>query len=186
MGNKNPISNFKLLYYKIRFSLILDGTKRADYLRKKKLLRHIGDKVHFQTRELPRDPYMIKIHNNVRIASNVTFITHDGLNKMFNNIEKDSARYHLGCIEIMDNVVIGSNSTILYNVRIGKNVVVAAGSVVTRDVPDGSIVGGNPAKVIGSFEDLHNKRRNEKKQLFGTSRIDYIEWLWNEFDEMRK
>lgn len=47
----------------------------------------------------------------------------------------------------------------MYGVNIGNNVVVAAGSVVTKDVPDGVIVGGNPAKIIGSFENLKEKRK---------------------------
>jgi serine acetyltransferase len=48
----------------------------------------------------------------------------------------------------------------MYNVKIGPNAIVAAGSVVTRDVPEGTIVGGNPAKVIGSSDDLLEKRKN--------------------------
>jgi len=40
----------------------------------------------------------------------------------------------------------------LYNVKIGPNAIVAAGSVVTKDVPEGCVVGGNPAKVIGNMK----------------------------------
>ena len=43
---------------------------------------------------------------------------------------------------------IGSNATILCNITIGENAVVGAGSVVTKDVPDGAVVAGNPAKII--------------------------------------
>lgn len=49
---------------------------------------------------------------------------------------------------------IGANATILCGVTIGKNSIVGAGSVVTKDVPDNSIVAGNPAKVIGKVKDL--------------------------------
>lgn len=45
-------------------------------------------------------------------------------------------------------------------VTIGENVIVAAGSVVTKSVPDGMIVGGNPAKIIGTTEDY--KKRMEQ------------------------
>lgn len=53
-----------------------------------------------------------------------------------------------GKIEIDDNVVIGGNSIILYSVYIGNNALVAAGSVVTKDVEPYSIVAGNPAKKL--------------------------------------
>ena len=55
---------------------------------------------------------------------------------------------YIGSIEIFDNCFIGANSTIMYNVKIGPNAIVAAGSVVTKDVPDNAVVVGNPAKVI--------------------------------------
>ena len=43
---------------------------------------------------------------------------------------------------------IGSNATILCNIRIGENAIVGAGSVVTKDVPANAVVAGNPAKVL--------------------------------------
>ena len=67
---------------------------------------------------------------------------------------------HYGCIEIMDNVFVGSNTTILSNVRIGPNAIVAAGSVVTKDIPANSIVGGVPTRVIGAFDELYMNRVN--------------------------
>lgn len=52
---------------------------------------------------------------------------------------------------------IGANATILCGITIGKNAIVGAGSVVTKDVPDNAIVVGNPAKVIGKVKDLIKK-----------------------------
>ena len=53
-----------------------------------------------------------------------------------------------GCPTIGDNVFIGNNSCILGNVKIGNNVVIAAGAVVVHDVPDNVTVAGIPAKII--------------------------------------
>jgi acetyltransferase-like isoleucine patch superfamily enzyme len=49
---------------------------------------------------------------------------------------------------------VGANSTLLPGVRIGRNSLVGAGSVVTRDVPDDSVVAGNPARVMKSIKEL--------------------------------
>ena len=49
---------------------------------------------------------------------------------------------------------IGANATILCGITIGKNSLVGAGSVVTKDVPDNSVVVGNPAKVVGKVKDM--------------------------------
>lgn len=55
-----------------------------------------------------------------------------------------------GCCEINDGCFIGTNATILPRLKIGKWCVVGAGSVVTKNVPDYSVVVGNPARVIRS------------------------------------
>lgn len=114
----------------------------------------------------------MRIHNNVTIAYNVEFITHDIFSETFNEIENYKnlgLKHHYGTIEIFDNVCIGG-CTITFNTVIGPNVIVAAGSVATKDVPAGVIVGGNPAKIIGSVEELVNKRINEL----------YFEGSWNQ------
>ena len=54
----------------------------------------------------------------------------------------------VGHIHIKKNAWIGANATILQGVTIGENAVVAAGTVVSKDVPDNTIVGGIPAKII--------------------------------------
>ena len=59
--------------------------------------------------------------------------------------------------------MIGAGSKILPNVKIGPNVIVAAGSIVTKDIPENSVVAGVPARVIGTFDDFAKKayKRNE-------------------------
>lgn len=84
----------------------------------------------------------------------------------------------------MDNCFIGSHSVILEGVRIGPKAIVAAGAVVTKDVPEGSIVGGNPAKVIGSFYDLMDRRKVD----IGVSSVKWerADELWNRFNKERE
>lgn len=64
-------------------------------------------------------------------------------------------------IVIGDNVFVGYGSTILAGVKIGSNVIVAAGSVVAKDVPDNVIVAGNPAKVINTIDNYVEKYREK-------------------------
>jgi acetyltransferase-like isoleucine patch superfamily enzyme len=66
--------------------------------------------------------------------------------------ELDWAGVAVSPIVIEDKVWIGFNSVILKGVRVGEGAIVGAGSVVTRDVEPFTIVGGNPATVIGRFE----------------------------------
>lgn len=64
--------------------------------------------------------------------------------------------------EIGDNVLIGANSVILEGVKIGKGSVVAAGSVVTSDVPENVVVAGTPAKIVKNVDD---KTKDKTKLL---------------------
>lgn len=174
---------YSYIINKILFFFTKDGFTRANFLRKKKLLNGIGENVFFQPRKLPGDPHLIKLHNNISIASGVTFINHDVMHQVFNYIEKDSTDFHMGCIEIMDNVFIGANSIILPNVKIGSNVIIAAGSVVTKDIPSGSVVAGTPARIIGKFGDVFEKRKYEFRKNISKTRKEIIDELWEQFDK---
>jgi sugar O-acyltransferase (sialic acid O-acetyltransferase NeuD family) len=58
-----------------------------------------------------------------------------------------------GCVTVGDYSFIGANAVVLPRLRIGRSVVVGAGAVVTRDVPDYSVVAGNPAVLLGTKND---------------------------------
>lgn len=98
------------------------------------------------------EPYLVRIGRHVTIASNVSFITHDGGTWVF----RDQSRYKrvikYGRIEIHDNCFIGSRATIMPGVAIGPNAVVAAGSVVTKSVPPNTVVAGVPARFLCTVE----------------------------------
>jgi acetyltransferase-like isoleucine patch superfamily enzyme len=85
----------------------------------------------------------IEIGNNVDIARGVWIFT------MEHDPHDDYHRPVFGNVTIGDYVWIASRVIILPGVTIGKGALIAAGAVVTKDVPEGKIVGGIPAKVIG-------------------------------------
>ena len=62
---------------------------------------------------------------------------------------------------------------------------VAAGSVVTHDVPANSVVGGNPAKLLGTFQQLLEKRLAEADSIFEKSRNERIKTEWQKFAKER-
>ena len=87
----------------------------------------------------------VSVAPGVRIAT----INHDFYNR--------HTIYTYGKVVIKKNAWIGMNVTICPGVTIGKNSVVAAGAVVTKDVPDNAVVGGVPAKIIKMLDPNEQK-----------------------------
>ncbi len=98
------------------------------------------------------DLYEIHIGNNVQLGPNVSLIT---VNHPLNVEDRRKGLATGGNIHIEDDVWIGTGSIILPNVTIGKGAVVAAGSVVNKDVPPYKVVAGVPAKVIKDTDDVN-------------------------------
>lgn len=125
------------------------------------------------------EPYLIKLGNHVRISGNVIFTTHDGGTWAFRYREEYKNVVKYGRIEVGDNTFIGAGSMIMPNVKIGRDCVIGAYSLVTQNVPDNSVVGGVPAKVICSIDeyaekvkksmpvefDIENYRKDKKREL---------------------
>jgi acetyltransferase-like isoleucine patch superfamily enzyme len=98
------------------------------------------------------EPYLISIGRHVAIADQVTFITHDAGVRVFRDQDERYRRViKYGRITINENCVIGFGCILLPGVTIGPNSVVAAGSVVSRNVPPNVLAAGNPATPVLSI-----------------------------------
>ncbi len=89
-------------------------------------------------------PEKISIGKNSIIGYNTTLLAHEYLIK----------EYRIGEINIGDQVMIGANTTILPGVTIGDDAVISAGTLVHKDVPSGTFVGGNPMTVIYTAKEM--------------------------------
>ncbi|SEQ58498.1 Hexapeptide repeat of succinyl-transferase [Microlunatus flavus] len=116
----------------------------------------VGEGCRIYSLQISSEWELLTIGDRVTVSSDVLFITHDGTGWLFRD-EQGRRHYSLARIEIGDDVFVGARATIMPGVRIGNRCVVAAGSVVTRSVPDGHVVGGNPARIIGTYEALGAK-----------------------------
>ncbi len=101
----------------------------------------------------PPHCWLIKIGNNVTLATGVYILAHDASTKNFLGYTK------IGNVIIGDNVFVGAYSIILPNVVIGNNVIIGSGSIVTKNIPDNVVVAGNPAKVISTIDEYKNKMK---------------------------
>lgn len=140
-----------------------NGFEWADYLRLHGKYRHIGKGCSILTSSNITDPAYVSMGDNVQFSDS-TILGHDGVSDMLSKaygITLDS----VGPVMIGSNVFIGYHAIVMPGVTIGSNCVVAAGALVTKDVPDGTIVGGLPAKVIGRTEDLVEKLRASSVNL---------------------
>ena len=148
---------YRLFLQKLRFQCMRDGEVRAGYLRKHEILAEIGTNVYYYSRIMPADPKLVKIHNNVSIATNVRFVNHDRIDIVLSGIFNKKYGKQYGCIEVMDNVFIGADTVILPGVRIGPNAIVGAGSIVTKDIPANVVAVGNPCKVLREIGEKDEK-----------------------------
>lgn len=127
---------------KARFMLLRNGFTRANYLRRNNILASIGARVYYYSRILPEDPKLLRIGDNVVIATNVRFVNHDRADIMLSTMFGKAYTKRYDCIEIGNNVFIGADAIILPGVKVGDNSVIGAGAVVTKDLPSGKIWGG--------------------------------------------
>jgi acetyltransferase-like isoleucine patch superfamily enzyme len=116
----------------------------------------VGERCRIYTQNFGGEPWLIRIGDHVCISNDVTFVNH---NLTWPLQEKYDSLTAFGTIDIRDNCQIGVNVTILPGVTIGPDSIVGAGSVVTRDVPPGTVAAGNPARPICTLAEYEEKCR---------------------------
>lgn len=165
--------NKKRLLQTIGLATKRGAGERGRYLKEKNIFAFVGENVRFQPRLVPLYPKLIKLHNNIMVSAGVRFITHDASFVVLNRLGLGQFPEEVGCIEVMDNVYIGYNATIMPNVRIDQNVIVGAGALVSKDLGPNGVYVGIPAKKICSFDDYVN-RHKEISGVGGT-----LSHMWN-------
>ena len=142
-----------LQYFFARVGAKLGGDEAFSRFFRKNGIK-VGKNCHIYSNILTPESFLITIGDNVTISNDVQLVTHDNsVCKLFP--EKTDA---FGEISIGDNCFIGAKSILLYGVGLPNNTIVAAGSVVTKSFAEEKLIlGGNPARIIGRWEDFGKK-----------------------------
>ena len=126
------------------------------------------------------EPYLVTLGDNVFISLDALFLCHDGGTLPFRDETPDldiAARITVG-----NNVFIGMRACILPGVTIGNNCIIGACAVVTKNVPDNSIVGGNPARIIKTTSEYLEKAKKNSLHighLYGKEKENKYKQIFN-------
>lgn len=103
--------------------------------------------------------FLISIGDHSVIAANAVLLAHDASISFYNG-----GYGRMGRIDIKENCIISMGSIVMPGVTIGPNVLVAAGSVVNKDIPPNSCVAGVPARFYMKFDEMIERQKEMIKQ----------------------
>lgn len=151
----------KKLYIKFKI-LTGDSNALVVYLRDKGII--IGDNVRFRAPQTDvidiSRPALVEIGSNIDFNHNFTLLTHDFSSYVFRNLYNDFVPSS-GRVKIGNNIVFGRNVTVMKGVTIGDNCIIGLGAVITKSIPEGSVVVGAPARVICTVDEYYARRKKE-------------------------
>ena len=108
----------------------------------------------YRSMEWPAEPYLITIGDNCALTGGTRIFTHGGSTVAR---EKYPDFDVFGKVVLGNRVYVGSGAMIMPGVTIGDNVLIAAGSVVTKSIPSNVVVAGNPAKYVCTLDEFIEK-----------------------------
>ncbi|MEC4114935.1 acyltransferase [Myroides pelagicus] len=136
--------------------------------------RHIGVEIGegclISTKNFSSEAYLIKIGKGCRIAKGVSFFTHGGLWSQRKKLDENLDFF--GKVNIGNYTYIGEDAKIMPGVTIGNDVIIGAGSVITKSVPDGKICAGNPGRIVGETNSFVERIRKYNINSKGKSYIE--------------
>lgn len=162
---------FKRILNMFRIRLInRSSTSKVKYLRKMGCKIGENNEILCHTSAFGTEPYLIEVGSDCLFSGQINLLTHDGGVKVLNSLGYfDNKRMDkIGKIKIGNNCFIGVGVKVMPGVTIGNNVIIGAGSIVTKNVPNDSVIAGIPAKVMCSIDDYYHKN---KQQFYDTTGI---------------
>lgn len=125
---------------------------RSAYLRSIGVRVGVGCEILTPPANFGTEPWLIEIGDRVTLSQEVLLVTHDGSSRLFREKYSDSPwGNRFAPIRIFDNCFIGARAILLPGVTVGPDAIIAAGSVVTKPVPAGTVWAGVPARQIGTL-----------------------------------
>jgi acetyltransferase-like isoleucine patch superfamily enzyme len=143
-----------------KIMMIVPNDHRVELLRKQGV--RIGENCIVYTTLFSTEPYLVEIGDHCAVSSGTSFITHDATGWLFEDHPNMDV---FGRIEVGHHTYFGTNCTVLPGTKIGPNCVIGSGSVLRGEIPEGSVVFGNPARVVMKTALLKELLVNHKHRL---------------------